>query len=371
MADLKEKRKTLLVPYVLPPFYNREAHEGKLMPTHRLNIANLPTPIQPFPLPELPEDVAVDVKRDDFSGGIEMTGNKIRKLEFIMADAVHRGVDVIFSAGGTQSNHARATAAACAKLFHLPCHLFLRKDNPGGKNGNFFLDRMLGAHIHEITAEEQAAFVKETPDWVEHKAEEYGALNDCLAIGVPIGGSNTYGAWGYINAVHELSRQLDNDIEWTYSDLVACTGSGGTLAGLGVGVELYSTWKHLSGSERPKVHTFSVCDSPDYFHDYITKLTRQVFKGPDSRDLMTIHDAKGLGYAKSTTEELQFISRVARETGLILDFCYTGKTVLGLWNKLKTKEIQPSKKLLYIHTGGGPSLFDRLDLFDALLPATE
>lgn len=359
----KDKRRELLRAYTVPKFYDVDQHSGSVVPKATLQLANLPTPIQRWSLPELPEDVAIDVKRDDYTGGIEMTGNKVRKLEFILGDAVDRGVDTIFSAGGTQSNHARATAACCARL-QIPCHLYLRKDSEG-HNGNFLLDQLLGATIHEITREQQNAWLAETEDWVERRAEEYGAANQVVSIGVPIGGSNALGAWGYVNCVNELANQLEWNIEATYSDIVACTGSGGTLAGLGVGTELYRGYRKIEKSAL-RLRSYGVSDSPQYFYDYINGLTTKIYKGASSREIIDLHDAKGLGYAKSTTEELQFISRVARETGLILDFCYTGKTVFGLWKDVVNGGLRPSKRILYIHTGGGPSIFDRADLFQTV-----
>ncbi|CUI15248.1 d-cysteine desulfhydrase, putative [Bodo saltans] len=368
---MAEARKRLLIPYQPPAFYVPSAHPNAVIPQVRVALANLPTPIFPWTLPELPEDVAVDIKRDDYTGGVELTGNKVRKLEFLLGDAIAQSADIVVSAGGTQSNHARATAAACARLYGLPCVLYLRKDSEG-RNGNLLIDRMVGATVHEVTAAQVKEWKEETVHWVERRAEVLAEATKSKVVGIPIGGSNALGCWGYLHAIGELSAQLDNNIESTYSDIVACTGSGATAGGLGVGLHLYRQSKNIDTSSLG-LRSYGVSDSPDYFLDYIDGIIAPIFTGPKARDLLTITDAKGLGYAKSTTEELQFISRVARETGVIFDFCYTGKTVFGMWKDLTSGawRPQPGKKALFIHTGGGPSLFDRADLFNDVLPPLE
>jgi D-cysteine desulfhydrase len=367
-ASMAEARKRLLLPYQPPAFYVPSEHPNAVIPNVRVALANLPTPIFPWTLPELPEDIALDIKRDDYTGGVELTGNKVRKLEFLLGDAVAQSADMIVSAGGTQSNHARATAAACARLAALPCVLYLRKDSEG-RNGNLLIDRMVGATVHEVSADQVREWKLETTHWVERRAELLAEATQSRVVGIPIGGSNALGCWGYLNAVGELATQLGNDIESTYSDIVACTGSGATAGGLGVGLHLYRKSKGLDASLL-RLRSYGVSDSPDFFLDYIDGIIKPIFTGPKARDLLSITDAQGLGYAKSTTEELQFISRVARETGVIFDFCYTGKTVFALWKDLKSGVWRPSsgKKALFVHTGGGPSLFDRADLFHDVLP---
>lgn len=368
---MSEKRKQLLVAYQPPSFYVPSDHPGALVPSVRVSLANLPTPIFPWSLPEMPEDVSIDIKRDDYTGGIELTGNKVRKLEFLLADAVAQGADAVVSAGGTQSNHARATASSCARLFNLPCHLYLRKDSDG-RNGNLLIDRMVGATVHEVSAAQVCEWKKETIHWVERRAALLAEATNSRVVGIPIGGSNSLGCWGYLNAAGELAEQLNHNIEGTYSDVIVCTGSGATAGGLGVGLHLYKKSKAL-GSSCLRLRSYGVSDSPDFFYDYIDNIIKNIFSGPSARDLFALSDSQGLGYAKSTTEELQFISRVARETGVILDFCYTGKTVFGMWKDLISGTWRPSdgKRALFVHTGGGPSLFDRADLFDHILPPTD
>ena len=352
------RRGCSLEPYELPAFYTEQGPEF-VKPLLRLRLAHLPTPIQALLLPELPEDFPLFVKRDDYTGGIESTGNKIRKLEFLLADAMEKKVDAVFTAGGTQSNHARATVAACARL-GFPAHVYLRKDSDG-TNGNFFLDHLLGAHVTEMPRSEFCATS------IEAIAKDWETTTGKTAYPIPIGGSSSLGSWGYIEWVNELGKQTlparaGGSISTEYSHIVACSGSGGTLTGLGIGMHLYSTAAGTSAHDRTRVVSYGVCDTPSYFTGMVDELGSRILADcPPATSLVDMRDAKGEGYAKSTTQELQFISRVARESGLVTDFCYTGKTVFAMWRDIVGKALVPTggRKLLYVHTGGGPSVFDK------------
>ncbi len=351
----------VIEPYELPIWFPDQGPDF-VKPLSRLRLANVPTPIQQLLLPELPEDFPLFVKRDDFTGGIETTGNKIRKLEFLLADAIARNVDAVFTAGGTQSNHARATVAACARL-GFPVHVFLRKDSEG-RNGNFFLDNLFGANVTEMPRSEYSATT------IEEIARKWELSTGKTAYPIPVGGSSSLGSWGYIDCVSELGKQCTNPggINGAYSHVVACSGSGGTLTGLGIGMHVYSA--KSTAQDRTRVVSYGVCDTPSYFTDMMDSLGSRILANcPRGETLVDMRDAKGEGYAKSTTAELQFISRVARESGLVTDFCYTGKTLFALWRDIKAKAIVPTggRKLLYVHTGGGPSVFDKAPDFMTLL----
>ena len=355
--SLSVRRKSLLHDYSVPSF--AKVCDG-IVPSKRLMLARLPTPIEPLPLPEMPQDVALDVKRDDQTGGIELMGNKVRKLEFLLSEALQNDSDVVFTAGGTQSNHARATVAACAKL-SMPVQVFLRKDE-SDYNGNFFLNRLLGATVHEFSQEEWKSLPASSPDWLEDRANVLRSQGTRVTV-IPVGGSNAIGTWGYIEQVNELAQQFA--LNGSYQSVVACSGSGGTLSGLGLGVHLYSLANVTC--KVPKVVSYSVCDTPDWFYEKVNKVTKQIFSTcPDARALVSVRDARGEGYAKSTTEELQFIARVARETGVVFDTCYTGKTVFGMWKEMKQGSYS-GQKVLFVHTGGGPSLFDKVDRFHSAI----
>ena len=344
----------MLQDYTIPDF--ADVCDG-VVPTKRLALAHLPTPIEPIRLPNTPEDVAVFLKRDDMTGGIELTGNKVRKLEFIMADAIANGAQRIFTTGGTQSNHARATAAACARL-GLPCELYLRKD-PSNGSGNAFLDALLGATVREYSRDAIKELQLKAPDgdWVAAEAQKRSAETSERIVTIPVGGSNTLGMWGYLNCVDEIAKQTSlND----FASVVCASGSGGTVAGLGVGMELY---RRAHKGVAPKVVSYGVCDTPEYFHNVVDSLSRRSWSAcPASKDLIDMRDAAGDGYGRNTAEHLQYLSLVARQCGVVFDTCYTGKCLFQFGRDM-TAGHYAGGRVLFVHTGGGPSAFDKKDRY--------
>ena len=395
-AALVDARKELLVGYSAPKFFTDgikrspkgdggESSPPLYIPKSRIKLINAPTPIESFSLPELPEDAPpLFLKRDDQTGGIEAMGNKSRKLEFLFADAIEQGCDAIVTAGGTQSNHVRQTAAACARL-KIPLEVVVRNDSPGG-NGNVLLNRMFGAKLHVFDREELAAQsfgeLKGRTAAMAKVAHDMGP--DRKAYSIPVGGSNAVGTWGYIEAFHELLKQSQLTFGASLQDrigtVVAAVGSGGTICGLGVGAQLYNLAMDLqSDTQRVSVVGYGVCDSPEaFYHEIDTAIRPSLLPGFKANEFLRLADAKGLGYAKSTTEELQFLSRVARETGVIFDRCYSAKGLMGLWKDLKAGGAfsgvgggrvvsGAGRGILFVHTGGAPSLFDAEALLDPVL----
>lgn len=323
------------------------------MPSHIYSLGHLPTPIHKWNLPNLPEGTEVWIKRDDLSG-MQLSGNKVRKLEFLLADAVANGADCIITVGGIQSNHCRATAVA-AKYLNLDCYLILRTskalvDKDPGLNGNLLVERLVGAHVELISKEEYAKIGSVT---LAEILKERLIKEGRKPYVIPVGGSNSLGTWGYIEAIREIDNQFRNENSQLDDIVVAC-GSGGTIAGLSLGSSL-STLK-------AKIHAFSVCDDPDYFYNFVQGLLDGLNARVDSRDITEILNAKGLGYAMSTHEELQFVKDVALSTGIILDPVYSGKAAYGM---LRDMTENPSKwkgrKVLFVHTGGLLGLFDKMD----------
>eukprot|EP00962_Isochrysis_galbana_P043196 scaffold16378_cov112-Isochrysis_galbana.AAC.5 len=198
-------------------------------PSERIVLGHMPTPLMPWACPELQElGVRWVIKRDDMTG-LELSGNKVRKLEFLMRDALAAGCDCVITIGGIQSNHCRATAAA-ARLVGLEPHLILRcpageVDGDPGLVGNLLLDRMLGATLHLVTIGEYAT---------RGQAVLTAALAGRLAAQgrrpyvIPVGGSNALGTWGYLDAVEELRRQVGGEGRW-----VRRIGEGGKTRGYG------------------------------------------------------------------------------------------------------------------------------------------
>ncbi|XP_049396945.1 bifunctional D-cysteine desulfhydrase/1-aminocyclopropane-1-carboxylate deaminase, mitochondrial isoform X5 [Solanum stenotomum] len=344
-------------PYEPPPW----ASHLSPIPSHTFSLGHFPTPIHKWNLPNLPKNTEVWLKRDDMSG-MQLSGNKVRKLEFLLADAVAQGADCIVTIGGIQSNHCRATAVA-AKYLKLDCYLILRTskllvDKDPGLTGNLLVDRLVGAHIDLVSKEEYAKVGGEALT----KILKEKLLNEGRKpYVIPVGGSNSLGTWGYIEAIRELEQQLQHlSIEQKFDDIVVACGSGGTVAGLSVA-------SRLSGL-KAKVHAFSVCDHPDYFYEHIQGLHDGINAGVSSRDIVNIENARGLGYAMNTIDELTFVKQVAETTGVILDPVYSGKAAYGMMKGMNENPRKwEGRKILFIHTGGLLGLYDKADEIGSLM----
>ncbi|XP_030454933.1 bifunctional D-cysteine desulfhydrase/1-aminocyclopropane-1-carboxylate deaminase, mitochondrial [Syzygium oleosum] len=338
-------------PYSPPPW----ASHLSPIPSHVFSLGHLPTPIHRWNLPNLPKGTEVWLKRDDLSG-MQLSGNKVRKLEFLLADAVGQGADCIITIGGIQSNHCRATAVA-AKYLNLDCHLILRTskvlvDKDPGLTGNLLVERLVGAHVQLISKEEYAKLGSVTlTELLKEKLLKEGRK----PYVIPVGGSNSLGTWGYIEAIREIEQQVHNAAgRVKFDDIVVACGSGGTIAGLSLGSWLSTT--------KMKVHAFSVCDDPDYFYDFVQVLLDGIKAGVLSRDIADIHNAKGLGYAMSTSEELKFVKDVATATGVVLDPVYSGKAAYGMMRDMAENPAKwEGRRVLFVHTGGLLGLFDKVD----------
>ncbi|KAH0763722.1 hypothetical protein KY290_019795 [Solanum tuberosum] len=344
-------------PYEPPPW----ASHLSPIPSHTFSLGHFPTPIHKWNLPNLPKNTEVWLKRDDMSG-MQLSGNKVRKLEFLLADAVAQGADCIVTIGGIQSNHCRATAVA-AKYLNLDCYLILRTskllvDKDPGLTGNLLVDRLVGAHIDLVSKEEYAKVGGEALT----KILKEKLLNEGRKpYVIPVGGSNSLGTWGYIEAIRELEQQLQHlSIEQKFDDIVVACGSGGTVAGLSIA-------SMLSGL-KAKINAFCVCDDPDYFYEYVQGLLDGITAGVSSRDIVSIETAKGLGYAMSTADELKFVKQVAETTGVILDPVYSGKAAYGMMKDMgENPRKWEGRKILFIHTGGLLGLYDKADEIGSLM----
>ncbi|WCJ42320.1 D-cysteine desulfhydrase [Euphorbia peplus] len=330
-------------------------------PSHRFSLAHIPTPIHPWNLPNLPRGTEVWLKRDDMSG-MQLSGNKVRKLEFLMADAVASGADCVVTIGGIQSNHCRATAVAATYL-GLDCYLILRTskglvDQDPGLTGNLLVERLIGANVQLISKEEYAQTGSETlTNILKEKLVKEGRK----PYVIPVGGSNPIGTWGYIEAIREIELQVQaSSGALKFDDIVVACGSGGTIAGLGLG-----SWL---GNLKAKVHAFSVCDDPDYFHNFVQGLTDGLTANLNSRDIVDIQNAKGAGYAMNTSDELQFVKEVAISTGVVLDPVYSGKAAYGMMKDMaENPKRWEGRKILFIHTGGLLGLYDKVDQLSPLV----
>ncbi len=320
----------------------------KLESLDRIELANLPTPI--YKLGRISKDLGKNIwiKRDDFTGA-EMSGNKVRKLEYSIAQALKEGCDVLITAGGIQSNHARATAAAAARL-GLKSHLVLNISVAPKTEGNYLLDQMLGA---KITLLDENGGVTLT-EKMEQVAEEYRKSGHKPYL-IPVGASNGVGNFGYLNTVREIMEQ-EEKLGTTFDAIVCAVGSGGTYSGLYLGNKIFGAGKKIVG--------ITVCDNKDYFTKVCGTIVDQTLdllgEGPDEDKAFTFIDGyKGLGYAISKEDELRFIADVAAKEGIILDPVYTGKAFYGLYNEVNKGTFDSFDNILFIHTGGQYGLFPK------------
>ncbi len=318
-------------------------------PPH-IDLARLPTPIQLLRRFSEKLGIKLYIKRDDLTG-VALSGNKIRKLEFVLADALSQNADTVLTCGGAQSNHSRATAIAAAML-GLHCRLLLRTpkpSNPPPPEDNILLDRMAGAEIVWITPEEYKSrneiFKREAASLQKSGRRPYL---------IPEGASNALGAWGYIRAMEELAEDIANlpggDVNQTPT-IINATGSGGTSAGLILGVKILGL--------NIRIASINVCDDKAYFVRVIGDICESTITGYNldivfSRDcdIEIIDGYVGRGYALSRPEELALLCEVARTEGIFLDPVYTGKAFYGMVKELESNPGCFGERIIFIHTGG-------------------
>ena len=295
------------------------------------------------------------LKRDDHTGS-ELSGNKVRKLEYLLAEAQAEGATHVITCGGEQSNHARATAFAAVQLGMQPV-LILRTDDPAAPpapTGNILLDRLVGAELQWISR----------PMWRDRGRLMAEAADRVRAAGgrpyvIPEGGSSALGAWGYIRAMRELAGDLADIASPAHPvTVVYACGSGGTGAGLILGAKL------LGLAERGiRVAGVNVCDDRAYFLASIGRMCAeaedrwQLGTAITEADIDLVDGHVGLGYAKSRPEELATLRDVCRADGVVLDPVYTGKAFHGVVTELRRDPGRFGAAVAFVHTGGMFGLF--------------
>jgi len=282
------------------------------------------------------------LKRDDLTGCL-LSGNKVRKLEFISAYAQDNDYDTLITCGGLQSNHARATAFAGAQL-GLKVHLILRGEAPPSPEGNLLLDHLAGAEVSCYSLREYIGGLGELfRHWQDHYAQQ-----GRRALAVPTGGSDGLGVWGYIAACEELRADFAAaGIDEAH--VVCATGSGGTQAGLTLGAQLHDLPVLVWG--------INVCDDEAYFLDKVAadaadwrrRNPRVPEIAPDTR---VIDGYVGAGYAKASPEVFEVIQAVAALEGVLLDPVYTGKAFAGMLAEIAAGRFAGRRDIVFVHTGG-------------------
>ena len=324
----------------------------------KLTLANLPTKIEKLERLSAEFGTNIWLKRDDHTGS-EISGNKVRKLEYVAKDAMEKGCNLLITCGGIQSNHCRATVAVATKLGMKSAVLLRIFEQPPVK-GNYFLDKLMGADVKFCTREE---YSKQRGEIMEAMAQEYRKQGYNPYV-IPEGASNDIGTLGYYNCMNEIVKQ-EAELGVTFDTVVVATGSGGTAAGLYLANELHNYGK--------RVVSMAVCDDIEYFTNIIENISNGAleylpeYKGAQLKrqNIEVIDKYVGLGYAISRPEELEFIKHVARTEAVILDPVYTGKAMYGVYNELKPGgALTNCKNILFIHTGGLFGLFPVSEQFE-------
>jgi D-cysteine desulfhydrase family pyridoxal phosphate-dependent enzyme len=307
----------------------------------RIKLAALPTPIEEAPrLAQYLHFPRILVKRDDLTG-LGLGGNKTRKLEFLLAEALANGARALITTGAVQSNHCRQTAAAAAH-FGLDCILVLAGEKPRNTSGNLLLDHLFGAEIIWTTRSQreqalQAAF---------NLAWEQGRRPYL----VPYGGSSPTGAAAYAFAVQELLEQ-NTGIDW----IVFASSSGGTQAGLVVGAALFNYSGRILGISVDEPQHILQARVAELATSTAEHLGRS--KHFSSADILVNSDYLGGGYGVLGSNEKEAIRLFAHLEGLLLDPVYTGRAAAGLIGLIRQNYFHPDETILFLHTGGTPALF--------------
>ena len=304
----------------------------------RISLSNLNTPIELLSLSEVSPHDRLYIKRDDFIGSL-VWGNKLRKLEYSIADALAMGADTIITCGAVQSNHARITAQVCKRL-GLQCILVQNGEKPKVPSGNHKINLLLNTRIVYVASPQQrAAKMLEVFDEVKS-----GGGRPFI---IPLGASNAAGCPGFVNAMRELKQQQQElGIEFDY--IFHATSSGGTQAGMEVG-------KRLFGLNKLQIIGISVDNSVEQITDSVLQCTNPLLEKLghpfriEGNELNTDTNFIGEGYGIPTQESTLAMAAFLRQ-GVMLDKTYTAKAAAGLMHYLR--DIPRGKNILFWHTGG-------------------
>lgn len=303
----------------------------------RVRLGLFPTPIHRLDNISRLLGTNLYIKRDDLTG-LGLGGNKIRKLEFLLADAKAQGAEIVFTTGGAQSNHAMLTAAAAGKL-GMKAVLILKKRGVTDCVGNQLLERLMGTDVRFVDTDDYADIYTEMDRLGREMGRPY--------YKIPCGGSNALGSLGYVACAREIAGQ-----GLPFDHIVCAEGSGGTMAGLALGAKLF-----LPGT---RVHGMMVDTDP--FDRITPALMRQAADlleiTPDiSPADYPLRDMCGPGYAIPSEAGNAAVSLMAQREGIFLDPVYTGKAFAGLLEMAREGAFSGTDKVLFLHSGGAGGLF--------------
>ena len=313
----------------------------------RVSLGHFPTPIEHLKsISDYLDGPQIFIKRDDCTG-LATGGNKTRKLEFILADAIDKNADLVVTVGAIQSNHARQTAAACAKL-GLRCLIVLEqrlKDAPEiyMSSGNVFLNKVFGAEMILCPADRD---VKDYADEIMEEKKQNGE-NPYF---IPVGGSNHLGELGYIECMREIIENQNNN---PFTHILLATGSGGTHAGLVAGKTIFQS--------EIKVIGISIKDNKSNQEERVYQLANNSLKyvdssAPNREDVFVDDSYVGPGYAEPTDGMRKALSLMATREGILLDPVYSGKAFDGLIGLVQSNFFKTTDKVLFLHTGGSAAI---------------
>jgi len=307
----------------------------------RINIAILPTPLEVCTF----ENKKFLLKRDDLTG-CELSGNKIRKLEYLLADAKKNKADIILTCGGEQSNHARAVTIAVKKI-GLKTKLFLWGNNNSKISGNLFLNKVNNAEIKFLNKKEY-----DNVNEIMTKEAEELKKKGLNAYIIPEGGSNVIGVYGYFNFVEELAGQIASN---QLKGIVVAAGSGGTVAGILAGI---SFLKH-----KVEVIVVNVLYDEETIRKKIINLAQAFLNQHKIKNRLLVEQLIILdgyskeGYKKIHPDKIKLLLKFVSETGILLDPVYTGKAFYAYYENFLVKNL--GMKYLFVHTGGLFGVFGR------------
>jgi D-cysteine desulfhydrase len=320
-----------------------EKRKRKMKIPGRIELAHLPTPLEKIRF----NNREFLIKRDDYTGS-DFLGNKIRKLEYLLYEAKKLKSDIIFTCGGDQSNHARATASATAKL-GMKTKLFLWGKENRQAEGNLFLDKMYGAEIKYLNKKEY-----DNVDEIMTEERKKLVKKGKKVYVFPGGGSTTLGIWGYVNFVNELKQQINlKSVDGIYSPC----GSGGTAAGILVGANINKL--------KLKVFAVNVLEQTEVIRKKILQLAEGAVLEYnlnckiDESHLEIIDGYSKEGYKNVSDSKIKLISEFAKETGILLDPAYTGKAFYAYNDLILDKG--KGMKVIFLHTGGIFGAFTKRD----------
>ena len=343
----------------LNPMQIREIKDAQMRLNEfpRFGLVHAPTPLEPlYRLQKFLAGPKLYIKRDDCTG-LAIGGNKSRKLEFLIGEALKMRATTIISEGGLQSNHVRQTAAAAVKA-GLKCHLVLDDNVPIAEpvyrnGGNLFLDRLLGAEIHVCPKGETRAAR------IESLASKLRAQGEVPYV-IPTGGSNAVGALGYASLMLELLRQAD-ELRISPDKIVFASGSGGTHAGLVAGKALAQSDVTLIGMDINNDSKALLAMVKSIAADCAEKLGVRESIPAGAYELVSDYVAPGYGLPNAGM--IEAVKSMASLEGILLDPVYTGKAMAGLIDMVRKGRFEKDETVVFIHTGGTPALFVYTDCF--------